>query len=281
MSGQVQKTKEFLKSRPNKVEASWEKGRKTFIPNVTRIELDITYECNLKCHHCNRSCTQAPTETHMTLEQVKFFIEESVQASRQWDLINLLGGEPTIHPQFEEIVDALLRDYIDPHSPKTTLQVTSNGFGELVQRTLAALPEHPNLVIDYNSFKTDKAVPYFTPFNLAPVDDSNAPKHEYHKGCWVTSYCGIGLNHLGYFACGVAGGIERILKAGEGIQSLQELDCRLQEQLETYCKLCGNFTAYAANRGDFMERAEKDTPPKIAMSETWRKLYRKHNNESE
>ena len=114
-------------------------------------------------------------------------------------------------------------------------------------------------VYTYNSFKEDRAVPYFTPFNLAPADEPDAERQEYHKGCWVTSYCGIGLNHLGCFACGVAGGIERIL-------------------IYTYCRLCGNFKAYAGNRGDFMERAEKDCSPKTAMSETWKELYKQFNH---
>ncbi len=276
----IQEAISFVQNQTPKQEGAWEKGRKTFLPNTSKIELDITYDCNLKCFHCNRSCTQAPTDAHMTLQQVQQFVKESVDLDKQWELINLLGGEPTLHPQFAEIVHCLLYDYLIPHSPNTTLQVTSNGYGEEVQHKLAALPKHPNLVVDYNSFKDDRTVPYFTPFNLAPADESDALMHEYYKGCWVTAYCGIGLNHLGYFACGVAGGIERILKAGKGVNSLEELDDRLIQQLDTYCRLCGNFTAYAENRGDFMERAEKDSAPKTAMSKSWKKLYKQYNDEN-
>lgn len=267
-------------AKPAKTPKDIIRGRKTFLPNTNKIELDITYDCNLKCFHCNRSCTQAPTEAHMTLQQVQQFVKDSVALGKQWELINVLGGEPTLHPQFAEIVHCLLYDYLIAHSPSTTLQITSNGYGEDVQQKLAALPKHPNLVVDYNSFKDDRTVPYFTPFNLAPADEPDAHRHEYHKGCWVTAYCGIGLNNLGYFACGVAGGIERILKAGKGINSLEELDDRLIQQLDTYCRLCGNFTAYAENRGDFMERAEKDSAPKTAMSESWQKLYKQYNHEN-
>ncbi|MBI3234688.1 MAG: hypothetical protein HYZ42_11730, partial [Bacteroidetes bacterium] len=160
------------------------------------------------------------------------------------------------------------------------LQITSNGYGEQVQAKLNELPSHPNLVVNTNSFKTGREIPYFTPFNKAPIDEANNQEN-YHKGCWVTAYCGIGLNHLGYFACGVAGGIERILNAGGGIQSLALLnEQQLQKQLQTYCSLCGNFSDYAVNRGDFMERAEKEVAPKTAMSETWKKLYKQYNNES-
>ena len=37
-----------------------------------RIDIDITWECNLNCFHCNRSCQQAPTEEMMTVKQVLF-----------------------------------------------------------------------------------------------------------------------------------------------------------------------------------------------------------------
>src|SRR5512136_1024527 len=32
-----------------------------------RIDIDITWDCNLRCYHCNRSCQQAPTEERMTI----------------------------------------------------------------------------------------------------------------------------------------------------------------------------------------------------------------------
>jgi len=276
---QIAFIKTFLQSKTPKEEGKWETGRKTFLPNLTRIELDITYECNLKCIHCNRSCTQAPTQTHMSLEQIHQFVQESIEMHKNWEIINVLGGEPTMHPDFNEIIQFLLNEYLIPHSPSTTLQITSNGYGEKVLYKLKALPQHPNVVVNTNSFKTGKEIPYFTPFNLAPIDLQGIQETEYHKGCWVTAYCGIGLNHLGYFACGVAGGIERILKTGQGIKTMAELNIQiLQKQLQDYCRLCGNFSDYAINRGDFMERAEKDTPPKIAMSETWKKLYKNYNH---
>ncbi|WP_416438852.1 glycosyltransferase [Phnomibacter sp. MR] len=268
-------------AKPAKTPKDVLRGRKTFLPNTNKIELDITYDCNLKCFHCNRSCTQAPTQAHMRLEQVQQFVHDSIALGKKWQLINVLGGEPTLHPQFAAIVHCLLYEYLIPHSPDTILQITSNGHGQQVQQQLQALPVHANLVIDHYSFKDDRAVPYFSPFNLAPVDEPDAQRHEYHKGCWVTAYCGIGLNHLGYFACGVAGGIERLLQAGKGIARLEDVEEHLlQQQLNSYCSMCGNYTAYAANRGDFMERAEKDNAPKTAMSDRWKQLYKQYNQQA-
>lgn len=44
-----------------------------FGPQYTRshrlVEIDITYNCNLRCPNCNRSCSQAPTRKQMTIQQ--------------------------------------------------------------------------------------------------------------------------------------------------------------------------------------------------------------------
>jgi len=269
-----------LLNKPKKSPADVFKGRKTFLPNLSKVEIDLTYHCNLKCVNCNRSSTQAPTNKGMELSQLQNFVRESIEVRKKWELINLLGGEPTLHPQFLEIIALLLYEYIDKFSPKTILQVTSNGYGKTVQDRLAALPKHPQLIIDYASFKDSRKVPYFSPFNDAPIDKVTPHTQEYHKGCWVTSYCGIGLNALGYYPCGVAGGIDRVFGFHKGIQHLKDVDASIKSLLTHFCQFCGNFTDYAANRGDFIPRHEKALLTKPVISATWRKQYKKYNQKS-
>lgn len=252
-------------------------GRRTFLPNLNQIEIDITYECNLKCINCNRSSTQAPIKEGMTLMQIENFISESIELNKKWKFINILGGEPSIHKDFLEIVSLILNDYLIKHSPETILQITSNGYSDFVQQQLLKLPKHPNLIIDYASFKDDRIVPYFSPFNEAPIDKAKSNDKEYGKGCWVTSYCGIGLNQLGYFPCGVAGGIDRVFKFELGVQSLKDVDESIANYLETFCRYCGNFTDYESNGGNFIPRHEKSTLTKPIISKSWRKAYKKYN----
>ncbi len=264
-------------SKPPKSPKDVFKGRKTFLPNLKKIEIDITYECNLKCINCNRSSTQAPIKEGMSLELIQAFVRESIELGKKWELINILGGEPTIHRDFLAIVEEILNNYVISFSPETILQVTSNGYGELVQERLRQLPHHPQLIIDYASFKDDKVVAYFSPFNDAPIDHPEINQHEYHKGCWVTSYCGIGLNQLGYYPCGVAGGIDRIFELNLGVKSLKDVDESIANLLDTFCRYCGNFSSYAVNQGNFIPRNEKAALTKPVMSETWKHQYRKYN----
>lgn len=264
-------------AKPRKSKKDIIKGRKTFLPNLNQIEIDITYECNLKCINCNRSSTQAPIKEGMNVDQIENFVHESIELNKKWKLINLLGGEPSIHKDFLEIVNLILNKYIIKHSPETILQVTSNGFGELVQERLSQLPKHKNLIIDYASFKDERIIPYFSPFNDAPIDKPDGNKKEYHKGCWVTAYCGIGLNQLGYYPCGVAGGIDRVFKMNLGVQSLKNVDESIAKYLDTFCRFCGNFSDYEKNIGNFIPRNEKAALTKPITSESWKIAYKKYN----
>ena len=253
-------------------------GRIDFLPNLDQIEIDITYDCNLKCKSCNRSCTQAPSkDDYMTVEQIKKFIEESIELNKKWKLINILGGEPTLHPDFLEIVRLIYEEYILKFSPDTILQITSNGYSQESRELLKKLPAVKNIVIDKHSFKQSNKVTYFTQFNIAPIDTDEYKDSDFSNGCWVTSYCGIGLNKYGYYPCGVAGAMDRVMGYDIGIKSLKEVTVdRLKELLDVFCRYCGNFVDYASNLGDFIPRCEKKPFTKPIITESWVEIYRNY-----
>jgi MoaA/NifB/PqqE/SkfB family radical SAM enzyme len=104
----------------------------------------------------------------MRLDQVQAFVDESIALGQRWEFINVLGGEPTLHPDFQEIVRVLLHDYVDAFSAETIVQVTSNGYGAVARRRLDELPAHPRLIVNRDSFKDDARVPHFTPVQRRP-----------------------------------------------------------------------------------------------------------------
>jgi len=215
----------------------------------------------------------------LSILQIEDFISESIKLNKKWELINILGGEPTTHPNFKEIIDIILIQYIGNFSPTTILQVTSNGLSS-AQLKIKELPTHKNLVIDKLSFKTSNKVEYFSPFNDAPIDNPEFENADFSKGCWVTSYCGIGLNSFGFYACSVIGGIDRVVGRNSGIKSLAEIDTKkLTNQLSEFCKYCGNYSDYEINKGDFIPRCEKAPYSKNIISKTWQKIYENHKNE--
>ncbi len=259
--------------RPAKTRLHPVNGRKDFKPNTDQIEIDITYACNLKCAGCNRSCTQAPTTEEMSIEQIKSFVDESKTLNKYWKVIALLGGEPTLHSRFEEIVHCIANQYIREFSPETVLKIVSNGYSARSREILQRLMAYPEVYVDWSSFKTDNSIPYFSDFNDAPVDDKSFEDADFSKGCWVTAYCGVSLNRQGYFACSLCGGIERVMKTGKGIGSLGELtNEKLKNQLNEFCGYCGNFKSYEPTGGNIMPRSVKG-PFRNRISASWIEIY--------
>ncbi len=67
--------------------------------------IDITNRCNLNCPVCFAHANQAGFLYEVNLDQVRFMLETLLaQRPVPADRIQISGGEPTIHPQFFEIV---------------------------------------------------------------------------------------------------------------------------------------------------------------------------------
>jgi uncharacterized radical SAM superfamily Fe-S cluster-containing enzyme len=65
--------------------------------------VEITTSCNLECPMCYAA--SGPRGKHLPLEEVKQAIDRLVEVEGRPEVLQLSGGEPTIHPQFEEILD--------------------------------------------------------------------------------------------------------------------------------------------------------------------------------
>jgi hypothetical protein len=224
-----------------------------------RIDIDITWNCNLRCFHCNRSCQQAPTEEHMTVGQVRRFLQETLDRGVRWKKIHLIGGEPTLHPQFDEIL-AMMLEFRRGHSPGTNVMVTTNGFGPEVNDVLARIPAEVDL---RNTRKTSRRQDDFIPFNLAPRDSAEYARTDFRNACCVTRDAGIGLTPNGYYPCVGAGSIDRIFGFDCGRKTLPDPEDGMLEDLTRFCSLCGFF------RLNYTSEVRMGP----LLSETWRKAY--------
>ncbi len=254
------------------------KGRIDFFPDMKCIEIDITFECNLNCKGCNRSCGEAPSKEKMSVQDIRKFVQDSIENGIKWKVISILGGEPTLHPDFNEIIGIIQKEYADVYNHDVKIKVVSNGLTEQ-SRNMCDKAEnlYQNVEIDRNSYKKNNKVEYFTAFNDAPCDDSKFKDADYSKACWVAQYCGLGLNKNGYYGCAVCGGIDRILGGKKGYHSLSELSKEnVKKQFSEFCKFCVNFKSYDSNRGNFIPRAEKE-PFREIISPVWQDLYKNYN----
>lgn len=82
--------------------------------------LEITEHCNLTCPVCYAD--SSPSGKHRSLEEVKRGIDTLVKAEGEPDVLQLSGGEPTLHPQFREIVEYALAQ------PIRYVMINTNGI---------------------------------------------------------------------------------------------------------------------------------------------------------
>ena len=67
--------------------------------------IEVNEACNLSCPVCFADSSTARTG-HRPLAEIERMLDVIVAAEGEPDLVQLSGGEPTIHPQFFEILDA-------------------------------------------------------------------------------------------------------------------------------------------------------------------------------
>jgi hypothetical protein len=241
---------------------------------LDRIIIDLTHCCDLRCCDCNRSCApgQAPAAETIGLEQVRRFVGESVAAGKRWRRIWLEGGEPTLHPQLDEILEELLRFRRD-HVPECRIVLCSNGHGERARRVIARLPAGVDLK---NSAKSADPRQGHAAFNVAPADVPAFAGADFSQGCYIHPIFGLGLTRAGYYPHPICGGIDRVFGFDVGLKRLPRTAEELAGQMRRLCPLCGHFREFrpaGRPRSRAWQRGGGDFPPG-SMSRSWLAAYR-------
>lgn len=236
----------------------WCRKRKRYQRSRNRIEIDIIYDCDLKCFNCDRFCRQAPSKEYMTINQIEYFIEESRSNEVKWDKISILGGEPTLHPQVVQIVNLLCNAF-----PKTTFHFVTNGFN--TNRVNEVLPQIPKIVTIINT-KKKFINNVFYPVTSAPRDYPEYKDTDFTKGCYLCMSCGMSLNCYGYYPCAVSAAIDRVLGFDMGRKTFPSQCDLMLDELKLFCSYCGLFK-------DKHRTVQDDD----VMSATWRRVIEKYN----
>lgn len=114
--------------------------------------VEITDRCNLTCPTCYAG--SSPTYgRHRTLEEVKKMLDTIVRNEREPDVVQISGGEPTLHPQFFEILDYAKT------LPIKHLMVNTNGIEiakslTFTQRLKTYAPDF-EIYLQFDSFKDE------------------------------------------------------------------------------------------------------------------------------
>jgi uncharacterized radical SAM superfamily Fe-S cluster-containing enzyme len=82
--------------------------------------IEVTDNCNLRCPTCYAG-SGPERQTHRSLEQIERMLDRAVANEGEPSIIQISGGEPTVHPQFFEILELVKK------RPIGHLLVNTNG----------------------------------------------------------------------------------------------------------------------------------------------------------
>ncbi len=114
--------------------------------------IEVTDRCNLSCPTCY-ACSSPSYGRHRTLEEIKTMLDTIVANEKEPDVVQISGGEPTIHPQFFEILDYA------KSLPIKHLMLNTNGIKiakdfEFAKRLASYTPDF-EIYLQFDSFKKE------------------------------------------------------------------------------------------------------------------------------
>ena len=113
--------------------------------------LEITSACNLECPMC--FAVSGPGGKHLTFAECRAAIDRLVEVEGQPEILQLSGGEPTIHPQFFELLGYACLQPID------IVMINTNGVRIARDRKfveqLAELKHRTEVYLQFDSFEDD------------------------------------------------------------------------------------------------------------------------------
>lgn len=149
--------------------------------HLTRVNASITTKCTLNCRHCNMFMPFYEKPGHIPYEEICHDFDLMFGLADKIYAVSLLGGEPFLHPQVNEIIRHIGGNYHDR-------------IGELsfiTNATVGLSPETIQLIKKYGIFiqisDYTRAVPYQARFDrfLAGLEEHQIPYRVVRFDNWL------------------------------------------------------------------------------------------------
>jgi len=230
-------------------------------------QIDVTNFCGINCLYCSRNSKHIRPDQrrHMDLDT----FQNALKSLKGWpNRVGIIGGEPLLHPQFEELCTLLAK-----HFPRERAGLWTSGgprfqqFKPLIDRTFALLAYN-----EHNPVQV--ALCKHQPLTMSVSDMVPEPvlRKRLIDDCWVQRNWCPTIGPKGAFFCEVAYGWDTILD-GPGGYPIEpgwwlRTPGEFQDQVERYCTHCGMCLPY--ERELIQKKREKFTPTTL-------RLCREHN----
>jgi len=224
------------------------------------IIIPITNVCNLSCGGCNQLCGNYPKKSlwFIELDELKKNIN-IVANNTNKKRIGLFGGEPTLHPKFNEVLE-LCYEF-----KELEFLVYTNGRAEV--------KDHKN--IKYNispkchpliGEQVRSNIKHF-PTLVAAIDilkseDKNFYWEKAKKDCNMWNNCGAIIYRDRAYFCEIAGAMDQLFEEQhgweieEGVNPFVRTDQEIKKQASHYCYRCG----WCAAKNCSIDKIHKSIP---------------------
>lgn len=227
------------------------------------IEIDITNACIHQCSNCTRFCGHHKTPYFMEWEMFKKSVDSLLEYGR---CIGMMGGEPTLHPQFERFARYLAEVYPGQHhvpSSNQPLPVFSNYIRDknylqheclnrhkgpgLMSATSKRYFQHFDLIQKLFSYQSinDHNNPSLHQPVLVSRKDLGIPDEKWfpmRDNCFFQNQWSASITPKGAFFCEVAGSLDMLFNGPGGWKVepgwWRRTPDEFGDQLQ-WCELCG------------------------------------------
>ena len=117
------------------IAAIWPLKYKNLV-HIFQTDVLVTEKCTLACSHCNMFMPHFVSPNHRDIEIIKSDIDLFFNISDYVSVFHLVGGEPFLHPQMEDVIRYVLHNHIDKIDK---FIITTNGTILPKQSTLELL----------------------------------------------------------------------------------------------------------------------------------------------
>lgn len=237
--------------------------------NMRIIEIDITNACDRRCSNCTRLCGHQQKPFFMDFETFKRAVDslDGYQGIR-----SLMGGEPTLHPEFERFIEYLGTKFPERKNPmvkpqradkfiEKVQQVEFSNFEEIDEgmprmdivgagmfsNMGATFKKYYEVISDILPFMglNDHLNTIYHQSALITRKELGIPDDEWVKlrdKCWLQNEWSAGITPKGCFFCEVAGVLDMLLDGPGGWPIEPGWWKRTPDQFGDqlhWCELCG------------------------------------------
>lgn len=199
------------------------------------IQIEVTYTCNLRCSNCTRFVGHHNKPFIMDMETIERAIDSLEEFPGQ---IGIMGGEPTLHPEFPEICRLMQKKVKD----RRKRELWTNGYKWKEYESLISETFDRDLIA-YNDHK-DKEVGAHQPLLMAAEDilDNKELMWLLIGNCWVQWRWAASITPKGGFFCEVAAAHDMLFNGPGGYPIernwWKKNPNEFIDQVKRYCPKC-------------------------------------------